>query len=239
MTYALAAIVAAAGSFIQSAGGFGYAIVCMALWPLFLPFRVAAVMEVMTAFVMVVYIACRMWRHINWRLLLWPLLSSVCASTVGVMTLMASTESAMRRILGVALTLLSCYFIFAGGRVKLRPTRLNGILAGLVSGFFGGLFNIGGPPMVAYFISVTDDKNEYNATLQCYFVFTTIYIFIMHLILGNVTGEVLRFSAAALLGVFAGTACGMAVFRRLPLGQIKKFVYAFMAAAGAYLFITG
>lgn len=239
MSYVLVALIALVGSFVQAASGFGYAIICMALWPLLLPFRTASIIEVLTAFAMVVYIALKLRKSINWRVLLWPVLTSMAASTLGVFTLMASTESLLRRILGGVLICLGVYFIFFSDRLRLRPTRLTGMIAGLVSGFCGGLFNIGGPPMVAYFLAVTDDKLEYNATLQCYFCATTIYIFLVHLVMGNVTGQVMQYSGAALVGVVVGTGGGMALFRRMSMAGIRKFVYAFMTVAGLSLAILG
>ncbi len=239
MNYLLIALVALMGSFTQAVTGFGYAIICMALWPLILPLRVASVLEVMTAFVMVIYISLKLCQHINFRLMIWPLLSYSVASAVGVFTLLSGTETVIRRILGVILVLLSIYFKCFSNKVRIKPTRRNGLLAGLVSGFLSGLFNIGGPPMVVYFLSVTEDKMEYNATLQCYFTFTTIYVFLLHLFMGNVNIEVLQYSVAGLAGLAVGTGTGLCLLRRLSMEATKKFVYGFMILAGIYLVIAG
>ena len=239
MTYWAVAGIALLGSFVQAASGFGYALICMALFPLLLPFRTASIIEVVTAFVLVVYIAVRLRKSINFKLLLWPSLAAMCVSTFGVFALMASTETLLRRILGGALICLSLYFHFFSSKLRLKPTRTSGIIAGMISGFCGGLLNIGGPPMVAYFLSVTDDKQEYNATLQCYFTITTLYIFLLHFIMGNVTGEILQLSGAALVGLGLGTLAGMRLFRRLSMSHIRKCVCVFMSIAGIYFIIIG
>lgn len=237
MIYLWTALVAFTGSFTQSCSGFGNAIICMALWPLLMPFRTASVLEAITAFFMVVYITLRLYRHINLKLLLPPLISSTLFSFLGVSTLMTLSDRTMKQILGVALLLLAVYFVFFSHKVKLKPSLTVGLLAGVVSGFFGGLFNIGGPPMVAYFLSVTDDKMEYNASLQAYFAVTTITIFAFHLFMGNVTVGMLPLGCAALAGTVAGTLSGMSVFRRLSIDGVKRIVYAFMVVAGIYMLI--
>jgi uncharacterized membrane protein YfcA len=239
MKYFLVGLIAAAGSLVQSSTGFGYAIICMALWPLFISFLSASIIEAITAFAMVVYITVRLRRHINFKLLLWPTLSSMLMSTFGILTLMSSTETLLRRILGFCLMLLSVYFIFFSRRIHIRTTRRNGLIAGVISGYCGGLFNVGGPPMVVYFLSVIDDKLEYNATLQCYFCVTTIYIFFVHLLMGNVNAEVMRFGTAALFGLAAGISVGFWLFRRLTMTNLKNLVYGFMILAGLYLAICG
>jgi len=227
------------GSLVQASTGFGYAIVCMALWPLILPFRVASVMEIITAFVMVIYLAVKLRKHINYKMLIFPFIASIVTSVVGVFTLMANTETLMRRIFGIGLILLSIYFIFFSEKIKVKPTPRNGLLAGAISGFFGGLLSVGGPPMVAYFISVTDDKLEYSATLQSYFVLTGISTFAIHLFMGNVTLEVLKFSGFALIGLAVGTLVGFYLFEKLTTTLLKKLICVFMVVFGLYLSIRG
>lgn len=232
-------LIALLGSFIQASSGFGYAIITMSLWPLFLPFRVAAIMEIISAFVMLIYISSKMFRHINFKMLLFPLIASFATSVAGVYILLESGDVFMKRIMGGALILLAGYFVLSGRSFKIKETKLNGLVAGGVSGILSGLFNIGGPPIVGYFISVTDDKNEYNSTLQCYFIFSTVYLFIIHLIMGNVTLQVLKYSSFAVLGVIGGVFAGLYVFKILSFKALKKYVYAFMLVVGIVLIIRG
>lgn len=235
LTLVLIALIAFAGSLIQSASGFGFAIICMTFWTRLVPFLHASIIEAVTAFFMVVYITVRLWRHIDLKLLLPPLVISTLFSFFGINTLMQLSDALLQKILGAALLLLACYFIFFSSRVKLRASIGSGLIAGMISGFCGGLFNIGGPPIVAYYLSVTDDKNKYNATLQAYFTFTTASIFFIHLFKGNVSMQLMPATAAALIGTVLGTGLGFYIFRRLEMKSIKLFIYAFMVTAGVYL----
>ena len=238
MFYVLTALIAAAGSFVQSASGFGYAIICMALWPLFMPFYAASILEAVAAFFMVVYIAVRLWRFIDWKLLLPPVIMASAASLLGVNTLMSLDEAVLSDIMGTVLLVLAVYFIFFSIKVHLKAGIVTGLAAGAVSGFCGGLFNIGGPPMVAYFLSVTQDKEKYNATLQMFFTINTASIFLIHFFQGHVSEAMVPVLLAALAGTAAGTVGGMALFRRLTMEGIRKVIYAFMVCAGAYLLLT-
>ena len=65
LLFLLVALIALAGSFVQSTTGFGYAVTCMALWPLLLPFKTATVVELITATFMTVTIAVRYWKFIK------------------------------------------------------------------------------------------------------------------------------------------------------------------------------
>ena len=228
--YILTALVSFAGSFVQSSSGFGYAIICMAIWPMFMPFYTASILEAIAAFFMVIYIAVRLWKFIDWKLLLPPVIMATVTSFLGVNTL--------SKIMGTVLLILAVYFIFFSSKVHLKASLVSGLVAGAISGFCGGLFNIGGPPMVAYFLSVTDDKEKYNATLQMFFTINTISIFLIHVFQGHVSGSMLPLVGAALAGTAVGTAGGMFLFRRLTMAGIKKTVYIFMICAGSYLLLS-
>ena len=192
--YILTALVAFAGSFVQSSSGFGYAIICMAIWPMFMPFYTASILEAIAAFFMVIYIAVRLWKFIDWKLLLPPVIMATVTSFLGVNTLMALDEDVLSKIMGTVLLILAVYFIFFSSKVHLKASLVSGLAAGAISGFCGGLFNIGGPPMVAYFLSVTDDKEKYNATLQMFFTINTIQYFSDSCISGSCIGIYAAFS---------------------------------------------
>ncbi|MBU5479778.1 sulfite exporter TauE/SafE family protein [Blautia sp. MSJ-19] len=236
--YILTALVAFAGSFVQSSSGFGYAIICMAIWPAFMPFYTASILEAIAAFFMVIYIAVKLWKSIDWKLLLPPIIMATITSLLGVNTLMSLDEAVLSKIMGTVLLVLAVYFIFFSSRVHLKASVISGIIAGAVSGFCGGLFNIGGPPMVAYFLSVTDDKEKYNATLQMFFTINTMSIFLIHVFQGHVTTSMIPLVGAALAGTAAGTVSGLFLFQKLTMDRIKKFVYIFMICAGGYLLLS-
>ena len=126
---------------------------------------------------MVLWIAVKYRRHINWKLLWWPLVANSVFSLAGIWFQDAGTETLLRRILGITLVVLSIYFIFFSSRLVIRANLWTGLAAGAISGVCGGLMSIGGPPMVAYYLAATRSKEEYAATLQTYFIFSTVYIF--------------------------------------------------------------
>jgi uncharacterized membrane protein YfcA len=64
MTLLWVALIALLGSLLQSSTGFGFAIVSMALWPFFIPFKSVAVVTVIASFLMVSYISVKLRRHV-------------------------------------------------------------------------------------------------------------------------------------------------------------------------------
>lgn len=227
-----------AGSFIQAVGGFGYAIVVMSVLPLLLKIQTASVIEVFTSSVMVCVIALRYRKNIRWKLIILPALANAVFGYIGIRIQSAAPEQLLRRILGSCLILLSLWMMRKHGGRKVPNRPVAGLTAGMMSGIMGGMMSIGGPPMVLYFLGVTDSKEEYTATLQMYFFLSTLYLFFTHLLMGHMTKEVWTFSLFALLGLGAGTAAGMAVFQRIRQETFRKVVYGFMILAGIYMLFT-
>jgi Sulfite exporter TauE/SafE. len=239
MSYLWVALIALLGSMLQTATGFGFAIVTMALWPFFIPFKAAAAVEVFSAFVMVIYISIKLHKHINFKMLIFPTISSLMTGTLGVFLLVSSGDALLRRALGAVLFLMSIYFFLFSEKIRIKPTPVKGLLAGAISGILNGLFNIGGPPMVVYFLSSTDDKLEYNATIQFYYTLSGISVLGMHLAMGNFNLDIAKFSIAAAGGLVLGLFAGMYLFKKFSITTIKKAVYQSMAIFGLMLLIFG
>lgn len=237
MGYIWIMIVSLLGSIVQGATGFGYAMICMSLWTLVVPLKMASIIEVISAFVMTVGIAFKLRKHINYKLMIIPFFSSMVGSTIGVSILMAQEDDNLKKFLGIVLILLGLYFAFYSDKVKIKATISNSVIFGFISGFSGGLFNIGGPAMVIYLLTASKDKLEYNATLQANFALSIIYTFILHLYYGNVTLAALGYSAASTIGLVVGASIGLKIFHKLPQERLKKVIYTFIMIMGIVLLL--
>ena len=95
-----------------------------------------------------------------------------------------------------------------------------------------GLFAMGGPPMVIYFMMSSKDMKEYLATIQVYFALSNIYTTAVKASAGYVTKEVLIFYVVAALSALLGVWLGKKVFNKCKPNILKKAVYGFMAISG-------
>ena len=103
---------------------------------------------------------------------------------------------------------------------------------GTLSGIMGGLFAMQGPPAVIYFIGCTDDKDEYIALTQWYFLIGNVMMTVFRGSNGLVTTDVLEACAFAMVGVVLGVLIGSHVYDKLNGKTLKKIVYGYMAVAG-------
>ncbi|WP_101911223.1 sulfite exporter TauE/SafE family protein [Marasmitruncus massiliensis] len=238
-SFVMIGLITLLSAFIQGCTGFGFSIIAMTLMPLAMPLKYAAAVTAISSFFMVASFAFNLRRQINFKLMLYPLISSTITSLAGVAVMMSSPDGFMRRILGLILILLSIYFIFFNQKIRVRQTPVNGLIIGSVSGILSGLFNMGGPPMVIYFLSTTDDKMEYNATLQCYFALNGSLVLILHLLMGNFNVQIAQYCGVSLIGIVLGAFIGFKIFKRITFPVIRKVVYGLMVVFGFYLLIAG
>ena len=117
--------------------------------------------------------AAIVWRlrsYVTWQRL-WPiLLTFIIVSTIAIFALTRIEDHILRRILGVALILISIYFMLFSQRIKLPTTKKVQVGAGTLSGLMGGFFGMQGPPAVLYFIQSEPTKEHYMAMAQTYFL---------------------------------------------------------------------
>ncbi|HWQ50583.1 MAG TPA: sulfite exporter TauE/SafE family protein [Terriglobales bacterium] len=229
-----------AGVVIQCVTGFGYAIVLMAVLPLFVPDLTLAVAA--TGVITFAQSLASVWRYregVQWKLLPPCLAAYFVMSFLAIRLAAVSSVDALRRPMGAFLIALAAYFVFFAGKVRIRGGPAQGGAAGAVSGVTGGLFAIGGPPMVVYFLSATGSNAAYMATLQAFFLVTGVYTNAVRLANGLLTRQVFMLALPALAGLVLGMAVGVRLFDRLDPDRLRKLVYAFMAASGLWILISG
>ena len=100
-------------SFIQRTTGFGFGIFIMTMLPFLMPsYGEATTLSGLLALTTSSVITWRMRRYVTWRRLLPILAAFMVTSAAAVAMLRHLDDTFLRRILGVALVLVSIYFIY-------------------------------------------------------------------------------------------------------------------------------
>lgn len=141
--------------------------------------------------------------------------------------------------MGVFLIALAIWLYFFSSRVRIRPILRNAALAGVISGVCGGLFSVSGPPMILYFVSVLEDKEQYMATTQCYFLINNIYLLIVRSLLHLIPSGVLTPILWGAAGLVVGSLLGGRIFQSIDGKKLKSVVYVVMAVSGLWIAING
>lgn len=142
-------------------------------------------------------------------------------------------------LLGCFLWILEIYLVFFASRVKLKRNMWTEISVGAIGEFTGGAFAVGGPPMVAYYDSVIDDPENYQATIQAFFFLALAAVIIKDLLCIHFTKTVGLLTMFAIFGCLIGTFVGIHILQKISMETVRKIAYSIMLLAGTYDLIKG
>lgn len=223
-----------AGAVVQATTGFGFGIVCMAIFPYVLPgYSQSIAVSSLCAATMSSMAAVHCRKFVNFKVILPLFMGYSFASVWSIRYAEAQSDGFMVRLLGIVLIVVSLYFIFFSGKIRVRPTFLNGIIAGAIGGVGAGMFGIGGPPVIIYLMSAISDKNEYRACSLTYFAIGSWYASGARWISGIITAQTVQLWLIAIVALGVGTCIGNRIFDRIDAITLKRLVYCFMAVSGA------
>ena len=237
MTELFVALCSVMGAFLQRVCGFGFGTFVM----VFFPYLVASYGQA-TALSGIANIGVSLSgalsgrNHIQFKQVILPTVCATAAKLICipiVAALSGSYTHVMKKVLGVMLVILAVYFIFFSKKIRIKPTPFAGVCAGFLAGVFDGFFAMGGPPAVIYFLALNPySKENYHATIQCYFLFSGLVSLVIRACSGLITGEILYLAVFGIAGMLVGTLCGRYVFGKLSVKNMRFLIYIFMAVSG-------
>lgn len=239
---AIAALAALLGAFVQSATGFGFALVLApALFAVLSPAEAVTTLLVLGLALNVLVLVDRAGRgRVDWRRLGPVLLAALPGLGLGLLLLRALSKQELQVAVGVAVVLVAGWQL-RRRRYLDRPAwpPSAGWAAGLVSGTLTTSISLSGPPLVLWLEARGMAPRDFRTSLAVCFLGLNLA--------GTVLLVVAESSAALdaavvlpLLGlVAAGHLLGAVVFRRLRGDRFYVIVLGLVAATGVASIVAG
>lgn len=133
-------------------------------------------------------------------------------------------------ITGIVLCLLA--FLISGWRYHGKPKTVLSIGTGLVAGLFGGIAQLSGPPVVAYWLGGAIPAARVRANLVAYFAISTLITTITYVGAGLLTLDVLLISCVAGPAYGIGILFGSRLFGFADEQVFRRICLMLIAAAG-------
>ena len=229
----LIAIVGGCASFVQRVSGFGLGIFAMLFLPHILPTHTdSATISCLFSCATSTYNAVKYRKNIPFKTILPLLVAAMITIPIAVYFSASVSQDVFKILLGTVLIILSVYFLFFSTHISVRPTVINGTVAGAVGGVLNGLFSTGGPPIVLYLTHAVKDNNIYFAGIQFYFCVTNIYATAMRAVNGLVTLQLIEYACIGFVGCLIGDKLGEKVFDKLDSKKLKFIIYICMIISG-------
>ena len=215
MTAAVVFLTPIIAGLIQSVTGFGSGIFMMVFFPMIFPILGASAVSSAISLAGTCSLSWHYRKHCKWKLTVVPALIYILVSSVAV--LMAPY--------------LPTDVVFSS-KMKVKANLASATVCGTLAGILGGLFGIGGPPMVIYFLAALDDKEEYLGTIQLHFFITGVYMLLFRIYKGIFTMDMIPYTILGMVGIMIGKKIGTKIVDRINAETMKKLVYAFLGVSG-------
>jgi uncharacterized protein len=239
---ALAAVAALAGAAVQSATGFGFALVLSpALFATMDPVEaVTALLVLGLALNLLVLFERGRPEHVDWRALAPMLLAALPGLAAGALALTRLSKEALQVAVGIAVILAAAWQLRERRRAS-RP-RLPSAAAwatGFASGALTTSISVSGPPIVLWLEARGVRPEEFRASLAASFLALNLAGGALLLAVEG-TGALDAGAVAPLLAlVAAGYALGALAFRRLDRERFFTLALLLVAGTGAASVVAG
>lgn len=241
MSWIIVMILAATmAGFVQGVTGFGSGIVMMIFLPSLLPINQSAGVSTLTMLIANVMVVWRYRKHLKWPRLVAPFLIYICMAIFSLYLSNFIPAGHLKMLLGVLLVVLSLYYTIMNLHsitIKSIPIYVM-IVFSLISGFFNGMFGIGGPLMALYFLTISDSKENYLASIQTFFLIDTFIMTSLRFAGGILNLDNIKFVLVGIIGAVIGTILANRLVKHLNIQIMTLFIYVFIGVSGLYYLIT-
>lgn len=156
--------------FVRSVCGFGGSLVSLPVLILFMDLPdIVALMTLLTLATSMIVVTKSI-KKADKKTVFALMIGSAPATLLGVYLLNSLEPIILLRILGVVLILFAWNFVREESIFRFKPNKVNGTIAGFISGLMGGMFSTSGPPAVAYMTVVFRNAKKIRASLLLYFL---------------------------------------------------------------------
>jgi len=227
-----------AAGLINSAFGFGQALIAVPLLALCIPLRQATPLVVLISIATSGMVVLQDWRKIHLRTTGWLLLATLPGMVLGVLLLTHGPQRMVKAVLALLIVAFSAYSLVGQAPLELQRDSRGWLLGcGLVAGMLGGAFGMNGPPLVIYGSMRRWHAQHFRATLQAYFLPASIVGMAGYWFSGLWGPAVTRNCLLALPVVLPAVWLGRMVNRRLSGEAFLRYVYVGLGLIGVLLTI--
>ncbi len=241
LLYLAVALLSVGAGFLTATIGFGGAVFLMQFLPLFLPFLNASSLSSIIVYAGILILAWQYRGHVLWGEVWLPALLYVLSGVPAVLFAGTLDTQKLKLCFAFFLAILGLYHLcgLKAGGIRLPRSRAVTVVCSVLSGIGTGLFGIGGPPMVLYFLSVSgDDKEAYIGTLQVFFGLSMFFTISARFISGVMPAEMVPLALLGMGTSLIGKRLGTGQLAYINVKMMKLCVCLFMIFSGV-ITITG
>ena len=233
---------------IYATVGFGAGMFAVALMALVLPdlAGIVVILLILT-FIAELWVLARSWRHIEVRVLAWPIPGLLAGLWLGTRVLITADVGLLKQILGFVVSGTGLYFVYESRIENRKQDSTNNSLSkppragwfslpvGLLSGVLGAIFGTGGPPVIVFLRAYRLNKTPFRSTIMMYFLTMSLLRAGIYSTTGLLTADRALAAVMLLPGSIAGIIIGISIHERISESQFRYVVAVLLVILGVLL----
>ena len=216
--------------------GFGAGLIAVGLSAAIHPeIRDIAVILLLVNLPIEIYVVRRSWPEIDWSRVILICLGVVFGVPLGAWILTAGKPTIVLTILGGVLVLVGVLFLCIPVHARVHWKKWSAPPTGFLSGLLGGLFGVGGPPVIIYYQLSGVNKAAFRGSLMAIFLLIGLVRVPSYVVTGLITVPRLWSALAIIPAVIVGAFLGSRIHIRLSEKRFKRIVSVVLVAIGLLL----
>lgn len=223
----------------QTVTGFGYAILMIAILPLFgNDVQLVATVMTLSAFGVAGYSFFKYLKNVRIDLFIPLFLAFLPLEIITAEIAVELDQQTGILILGIVLIMICIFSLIKEGGLHFKRKLAASITLGAIAGCTAGFFAISGPPMVIYYLGSTEKKEEYLATIAFTFLITGLSNVFIRASQGLINKSILEELGFSVAGLIIGCMIGRKVVKRIPDSSFSKLTYVFISILGVWYIVS-
>jgi uncharacterized membrane protein YfcA len=210
--------------------GFGSALIFIPLASSIIGAKLASPLLLVIDFIAAAPLIPNGWRHADRRDVGTMLLGTLIGVPIGTWALTQMDALAVRWMI-VALIVPMLALLMSGWRYRGTPTAAVTAAVGAIAGFFNGVAQVGGPPIVLYWLRDTTAARIVRANIILFFAISSVFTITSYLIGGVLTTAVVGLAVLTGPAFGVGLWLGSQMFGLASEETFRRACYALIALA--------
>ena len=208
--------------------------IAMPILTMWLGVQIAAPLIAMLSITVAAGILARDWRHVQWASTWRLVASSLVGIPIGLYLLKAIPEPSVKAVLAMVIIAFSSCSLVRPGHFRLKSDFTSPVF-GFFAGILGGAYNTQGAVLVVYGTLRRWSAEKFRATLQGFFLPTSLIIVTGHAVSARVTREVIWLYVLSIPLVVIALPLGGWLNRRVIAARFVRWVHVMLIAIGLSL----
>jgi uncharacterized membrane protein YfcA len=184
-----------------------------------------------------IFVVRKSWSKIRWSKVLMICLGVIFGVPLGTWILTIGNPTIVLTVLGGVLVVAGLSFLYIPQHTSIQWTSWSAPPTGLISGVLGGLFGVGGPPVIIYYQFSGATKTVFRGSLMAIFLIISITRIPSYVVGGLITQQRVWSALEVVPAVILGAWIGSRIHIELSEAKFRRIVSIVLVLIGIILLL--